>query len=77
MKSEVIFGQVLKTIRKEQKISQESLALRSDLDRTYISMLERGIHQPTLNTLLALAHALNMKASELVKIVEDEIEKNE
>ncbi|MCM3703209.1 helix-turn-helix domain-containing protein [Paenibacillus macerans] len=77
MKSEVIFGQVLKTIRKEQKISQESLALRSDLDRTYISMLERGIHQPTLNTLLALANALNIKASELVKIVEDEIEKNE
>lgn len=75
MKSEEIFGQVLKTIRKKQKMSQEKLAFQSNLDRTYISMLERGVHQPTLNTLLSLAEALNMKASELVEIVEGEIAK--
>lgn len=73
MKSEEIFGQVLKTIRKRNKMSQEKLAFESNLDRTYISMLERGIHQPTLNSLLALAEALNMKASELVRLVEEEI----
>lgn len=73
MKSEEIFGQVLKTIRKKNKMSQEKLAFESNLDRTYISMLERGIHQPTLNSLLALAEALNMKASELVRLVEEEI----
>ncbi|MFC9712220.1 helix-turn-helix domain-containing protein [Paenibacillus sp. NPDC056933] len=73
MKSEEIFGQVLKTIRKRNKMSQEKLAFQSNLDRTYISMLERGIHQPTLNSLLALAEALNMKASELVRLVEEEI----
>lgn len=54
-------------------MSQEKLAFESNLDRTYISMLERGIHQPTLNSLLALAEALNMKASELVRLVEEEI----
>lgn len=54
-------------------MSQEKLAFQSNLDRTYISMLERGIHQPTLNSLLALAEALNMKASELVRLVEEEI----
>ncbi|AIQ13762.1 helix-turn-helix domain-containing protein [Paenibacillus durus] len=75
MKSEQIFGQVLRTIRKKQKMSQENLAFRSNLDRTYISMLERGIHQPTLNSLLAIASALSMKASELVELVENEIEK--
>jgi transcriptional regulator with XRE-family HTH domain len=37
-------------------------------------MLERGIHQPTLNSLLAIAAALDMKASELVALVEAEIE---
>ncbi|MEK4047598.1 helix-turn-helix transcriptional regulator [Paenibacillus sp. FSL H8-0048] len=73
LKSEEIFGQVLKTIRKRNKMSQEKLAFESNLDRTYISMLERGIHQPTLNSLLALAEALNMKASELVRLVEEEI----
>lgn len=56
-------------------MSQEKLAFQSNLDRTYISMLERGVHQPTLNTLLSLAEALNMKASELVEIVEGEIAK--
>jgi transcriptional regulator with XRE-family HTH domain len=72
LNSEAIFGQVLKNIRKQQKISQEELAFRSNLDRTYISMLERGIHQPTLNSLIAIAAALEMKASELVQIFETE-----
>ncbi|NOU82696.1 helix-turn-helix domain-containing protein [Paenibacillus sp. LMG 31459] len=76
MKSEEIFGLVLRTIRKKQKMSQENLAFQSNLDRTYISMLERGVHQPTLNSLLSLAEALNMKASELVKLVEEEIAKS-
>ncbi|MGG3506577.1 helix-turn-helix transcriptional regulator [Paenibacillus lautus] len=75
MNSEAIFGQVLKSIRKEQKVSQEELAFRSNLDRTYISMLERGIHQPTLNSLLAIAAALDMKAAELVGLVEHEMER--
>lgn len=73
MNSETIFGQVLKSIRKEQKVSQEELAFRSNLDRTYISMLERGIHQPTLNSLLAIAAALDMKAAELVGLVEEQV----
>lgn len=73
MKSEEIFGQVLRTLRKKQKMSQESLAFQSNLDRTYISMLERGVHQPTLSSLFALAGALNMKASDLVKLVENEV----
>ncbi|WP_313640680.1 helix-turn-helix transcriptional regulator [Paenibacillus sp.] len=75
MNSEAIFGQILKSIRKKQKVSQEELAFRSNLDRTYISMLERGIHQPTLNSLLAIAAALDMKAAELVGLVEDELNK--
>jgi transcriptional regulator with XRE-family HTH domain len=74
LNSEAIFGQILKSIRKKQKVSQEELAFRSNLDRTYISMLERGIHQPTLNSLLAIAAALDMRAAELVGLVEDEME---
>ncbi len=75
MNSELIFGQVLKTIRKKKKVSQEELAFRSNLDRTYISMLERGIHQPTLNSLLAIAVGLEMEASVLVALVEAEMRK--
>ncbi|MEC0257330.1 helix-turn-helix domain-containing protein [Paenibacillus lautus] len=69
-----MFGQVLKSIRKVQKVSQEELAFRSNLDRTFISMLERGIHQPTLNSLLAIDAAMDMNAAELVGLVEDEME---
>lgn len=76
LKSEEVFGEVLRTIRKKQKMSQEKLAFQSNLDRTYISMLERGVHQPTLNSLLALARALNMKASELVELVEEKIDES-
>jgi transcriptional regulator with XRE-family HTH domain len=75
LNAETVFGQVLKQIRKKAKISQEELAFRSNLDRTYISMLERGIHQPTLNTLMSLSAALNMKLSELVHYFELEYEK--
>lgn len=75
MKLEIIFGKVLKTLRAQHGVSQEELAFRANLDRSYISMLERGIHQPTLGSLVALAEALGIRSSELLKIFEDEIKK--
>ncbi|MEK3986382.1 helix-turn-helix transcriptional regulator [Paenibacillus sp. FSL K6-3166] len=70
MTIELSFAKTLKMLRVNSKISQEELALKSDLDRTYISMLERGIHQPTITTLFALSNALNIKASEFIRLVE-------
>ncbi|MFC5530431.1 helix-turn-helix domain-containing protein [Cohnella yongneupensis] len=55
-------------------MSQEELAFKSNLDRTYISMLERGICQPTLNTIFSLSKALNTMPSEMFKLVENEYE---
>lgn len=75
MNTETIFGKVLKAIRIKNGLSQEELAFRSNLDRTYISMLERGINQPTLSTLISLSNALNMKSSELIRLIEIEQEK--
>jgi transcriptional regulator with XRE-family HTH domain len=74
MTIELSFAKVLKSIRIKRKMSQEELAFRSDLDRTYISMLERGIHQPTISTLFALSKALNIKPSDVIKLVEIEID---
>ncbi|MEK0317035.1 helix-turn-helix domain-containing protein [Cohnella sp. 56] len=76
MSVDTLFGKVLKAIRIKMDFSQEELAFRSNLDRTYISMLERGIHQPSLNSLVAIAKATNMKASDLVRLYEIELEKN-
>lgn len=67
---EKVFAKVLKSLRIKRKLSQEELAFRSSLDRTYISMLERGIHLPTITSLFALAKALDIKASEMIKLVE-------
>ncbi|XID92248.1 helix-turn-helix domain-containing protein [Paenibacillaceae bacterium WGS1546] len=72
MSIEMIFGQQLRKIREERKLSQEELAFRAKLDRTYISLLERGKRRPTLNTIFALAAELDIKPSELVRMVEGE-----
>lgn len=74
MNTDLIFGKVLKAIRIKKDISQEELAYQSTLDRTYISMLERGVNQPSLNTVLLVAKGLNMRASDLVRLIEIEIE---
>lgn len=57
---------VLRQVRTSRGLSQQDLALESDLDRTYISLLERGLRQPTLTTLIALASALDRDAAGLV-----------
>ena len=74
-KLENIFGKVLKTLRLESGYSQEKLALDCELDRTYISMLERGKRQPTLKTIFTLCDKLNCSPSEMVRHVEVEAEK--
>jgi transcriptional regulator with XRE-family HTH domain len=65
-----IFGTVLRELRENKKLSQEKLAEFCDLDRTYISLLERGLRQPTITTLFKLSDALNIKPSELVEMVD-------
>ncbi|MDB6102439.1 MAG: family transcriptional regulator [Gammaproteobacteria bacterium] len=62
------FGVVLRDSRRERNMTQESLAERADLDRTYPSLLERGLRQPTLTYLFAIADALGMDPAELVRL---------
>jgi DNA-binding XRE family transcriptional regulator len=69
---EVIFGKVLRSLREEKNLSQEQLALLSELDRTYISLLERGKRRPTINTLFALSEPLNIKPSKIIEKVEQQ-----
>lgn len=65
------FGGVLRKLRAETGLSQEKLAFESGLDRTYISLLERGLRQPTLGTLFSLSEALNVRASLIVARLEE------
>ena len=51
-------------------LSQEKLALACGLDRTYISLLERGLRQPSLTTLFQIAKYLGVAPSSIVRDVE-------
>lgn len=67
-----IFGGVLQRHRGKAGLSQEELAFRAGIDRTFVSRLERGIRQPTITTLIGLAEALGISATDLVKETESE-----
>jgi transcriptional regulator with XRE-family HTH domain len=64
------FGQALRHFRTSMKISQERLSQESGLDRTYISLLERGLRQPSLNTILQIAKVLGISSVKLIEKVE-------
>ncbi|MCU6792457.1 helix-turn-helix domain-containing protein [Paenibacillus sp. WQ 127069] len=73
MNIEACFGRHLRKIREEKRLSQEELAFRSNLDRTYISLLERGKRRPTINTIFALAKPLDIAPSDMVKLIESDL----
>ncbi len=61
------FGQRLKTLRKAKGLSQEELAERSYLNRPYISGIEQGKRNVSLEVMEKLAEALGVAVGELVK----------
>lgn len=69
-----IIGLLIRRLRAESGLSQEKLAFEADVDRTYISMLERGKRGVTVNTLLKLTRALNVDIVDFIKTVKDESE---
>ena len=75
MTIEEAFGEVIRDLRKANQISQETLAEVSNLDRSFISMLECGHKQPSLITIFQLAKAFNLPASNILSLVEEKIKK--
>jgi transcriptional regulator with XRE-family HTH domain len=65
------FGAAVRARRRALGISQEELGERAQLDRTYVSGVERGIRNPSLLIQQRLADALETRLSELVR--EDEV----
>ncbi len=54
------FGEVIRELRKERNLSQEELADKADVHRTYIGMIERGEKNITIENIQKLAKALNV-----------------
>jgi transcriptional regulator with XRE-family HTH domain len=76
MKIELAFAEVLKEVRRESGISQDQLARMANLDRTFISLLERGLRQPSLKSIFQIASALNLEPDTLVTKIKELIYEN-
>lgn len=75
MTIEEAFGEVIRDLRKARQISQEKLAELSNLDRSFISLLECGHKQPSLITIFQFAKAFNISASKIMSLTEEKIKK--
>jgi transcriptional regulator with XRE-family HTH domain len=64
-----IFARNLRTTRQARGLSQEALALKADVDRTYISALERGVYSATIDMIEKLASVLEVDAANLLQPV--------
>ena len=67
------FGKSLRKRRLAKLLTQEALALESNLSRAYISDIEMGKKDPSLFTVFKLANALRLKPSVLIDEVEHAI----
>lgn len=66
MSARITFAQNLRRLRQSLAISQEELADMSNLHRTYISSVERGIKNISIDNMEKLSIALNVKLVELL-----------
>ena len=61
-----VFSQNLRRLRLERGLSQEELAHRAGIDRTYVSALERGVYSASITMLAKLAVVLEAEPSQLL-----------
>jgi transcriptional regulator with XRE-family HTH domain len=61
-----VFARNLRRYRRAARLSQEELAHRSDIDRTYISSLERSVYAASIDVVDRLAAALEIQAADLL-----------
>lgn len=62
-----MFARNLRAARRAKGLSQEELAHRAGIDRTYISSLERCVYHASIDVVERLASALDLDAAELLK----------
>jgi transcriptional regulator with XRE-family HTH domain len=62
-----IVGRNVRRLREEAGLSQEKLALEAELDRTYVSGVERGVRNPTVTVVARIAKALKIEPDKLLR----------
>ena len=69
----LVFGHILRRLRTQRGLSQESLAHKSGLSRGFVASIELGKRKPTIVSLLRLAHGLEMRPSQIIVELEKEL----
>ncbi len=70
-----VVGQIIGHIRVQREMSQEVLSGLAGVARSYLAMIESGSKNANVETLWRIAAALDMRMSELMRLVEDEIDR--
>lgn len=73
MLNPVAVGKAIQRVREEKGLSQEVVSGLADIGRTHLSAIERGTRRPTMETFFKIANAMDIDASILFKIIEDEL----
>lgn len=69
----ITVGKVIAKFRENKGVTQEVLSGLSDIGRTHLSAIERGERKPTLETLYRICRALDVKMSDVVIAIENEL----
>ena len=75
MLSSIVVGRVIQRYREGKGMSQEVLSGFADIGRTHLSAIERGERKPTLETFYKISKALEVNASDILRTIEDEMQK--
>jgi transcriptional regulator with XRE-family HTH domain len=67
---EKAFGQAFRGLREEKGISQEQVSLRAELDRTTVSLIERGLVSTKLGTIVKMCKAIRAFPSDVMRRME-------
>ena len=65
-----MLGESLRNARINAGMTQEDVADRASVDRTYVSMLEHDKKSPTVDVLLRICEAMGVRASEIIAQIE-------
>ena len=68
MKAKDLVAWNVRRLRVRAGLSQEALAVDADIDRSYVGRIERGVENPTVETLDRIAGALDVSAADLLAV---------
>ena len=74
MVNKMVLGKIIKEKRKEYKLTQNQLAEKVYLSRSYIADIEQGRYNPSLETFVAIANVLHINLNELLLNTEIQFE---